>query len=782
MKVEILFLITLLFVAYLGAGDLSAVSAFLLSSNSLSAVGLTRATLPIAVAALSFVIWIAGLTVRHKNRNVARGLGILAALIAGHAARLAWLLNSGAHVGVLWGMAIAIAITSALITRDKSSDAFGDSSTLSPRMPLEDYSLSRVGWAFFILIAAGSAAFFSYRLYEVPGELNSFGSQAISSANRLLHGEVAIRDLILYREMTQEEAGSSILFVLPHALSQLLSGGPSLVAARVVCAVASWLSVLMMFRVGRHVGGVAFGLVSMAIFAAIPVTFHNARTEAIFGFSGLLILTVCDLFLIFLRKPSVGRAVLAGIAAPLVGYGVANIKFLFLALLITVVFVILRRGQVRGYLRHGVVAAGCAFLILIPQLLNISEVRLRMRGRGEHVFGGVLPHLATLDPAKPTPLQKALEILGENSRFLMKEIFGPWVDASVSLPGTLAVPMIIGLCLILSAPLIPSRLFAGLVWLGAYVAPFISIPIGPTRILMLNIGQTLVMSVVWVELLHMIRSIRLQKIGLVLWFVALAVSLSSASGPARALLSGNSDIVQARNVITRQPVGTVVFFTDRHESSGNFLRWTPPFIGRDSSFERPLVGIRENAVPTIVSLVERLSIPAIVVSNEPPPSEIASLPAWRYERIPPSLWSMTYVPPSGASPPVVQVLEPTKLGPTNPVILENVNYSSPRLFLTRLSPGSSLNLELRNDMDLEGVAILARGRNSHAASVTVTVDDGAIPAEAMGYATGGGSSTWLYLPQLSSGVHRVTMQPTSEGASGATFVDDVVVIGVPRAK
>lgn len=392
MKVEILFLVVLLFVAYLGAADLSAIEAYLPASDSPLSVVLTRSTLPIVVAALSFLTWATCLTVRRSNKNVARGLGILAALLAGHAARLSWLVNSGAHVVVLWGIAIAVALTSALITRDRFSDAFGDGATLAPRIPPTDYFLNRVGWVFFILIAAGSAALMSYRLFEVPGELNSFGSQAISSANRLLHGEVAIRDLVLYREMTQEEAGNSILFVLPHALSQLFSGGPSLAAARVVCAVASWLSVLMMFRVGRHVGGVGFGLVAMAIFAAIPVTLYNTRTEAIFGFSALLILTVCDIFLVFLRKPSVGRAVLAGIAAPLVGYGVANIKFLFFALIITLVVVIVRRGQVRGYLRYGVVAAGCAFLILIPQLLNFSELKARVGGaRRARVWWGLGP-------------------------------------------------------------------------------------------------------------------------------------------------------------------------------------------------------------------------------------------------------------------------------------------------------------------------------------------------------------------------------------------------------
>jgi hypothetical protein len=62
------------------------------------------------------------------------------------------------------------------------------------------------------------------------------------------------------------------------------------------------------------------------------------------------------------------------------------------------------------------------------------------------------------------------------------------------------------------------------------------------------------------------------------------------------------------------------------------------------------------------------------------------------------------------------------------------------------------------------------------------VDEGTIPVETLGYTSSEGSSTWFYLPQLSSGTHSIKLQPKPEGASGAFLVDDVVVIGVPRAK
>lgn len=739
-----------------------------------------HSTLISVLGITSIVMWMIALFPLRKRREQSRILCIAAAMIAAHGARLAWHPNTGSNTLALWGIAIFIAITGGIVTRATSKDSANDSATLCVRPPSVERPMTISAWFMFTFLAVCSATLFSYRLLDIPGEMSGFGTQAISAAHRLLHGEVALRDLVLYREMTQEECGNSLPYVLWHALFQLLFGGMSLTAARIACAAASWLSVLMMFRVGRHIGGPRFGLVSMAVYSAIPVTLFNARSEGIFGFSALLILTICDAGFLFLRSPSLGRAIIFGLCVPLVGYGIANIKFYLLSLFATICYVILRRKQIGLYARYAALTACVAIALIVPQLLNLHEVKVRVQGRGEHIFGGVLLHLAYLDPSKPTPFRKALEILLENCRYLGESIFGPWADNMTTLPGGLSVLFVIGLCLIISSPLAPKCVFLGLMFFAGYAAPLISIPIGWTRMLMVNIAQALVISLVWSELLRLIRASTFPRIGSFLCLIGVAISLRSAIPAEQFFFTQDHSLGHARRFIMEQPAGTVVFFTDRHESSGNFLRWNPPHIGRDSTAERPLIGIREQSVGVVKSLVENLKIPAVIISNESPSVENQVSSNWRLKRIHGYLWAMAQLSQLPAASPVVQVLEPTKLDAGSPVMPGHVAYTSARLFMTQILQKSPLSLEFSLESDLERVAIIARGRNSFSAPVDLVIDNGKVALQVNKHVEGEANSTWYYAPQLSSGTHTMLVQLQNDSPPQFGFIDDIVIIGTPR--
>lgn len=780
MSVELLTIFAIGLAIYMGVATPNSILPQAIESILPIHAKLSNSTMIILLGITSLALWMITMLLLRRNLNAARALCIAAAMIAAHGARLAWQPTTGSNALTLWAIAIFIAITGGIATRATSTNSTNDSATLSAHPPSVEHSMTISVWFMFTLLAVCSAALFSYKLLDIPGEMSGFGTQAISAARRLLHGEVALRDLVLYREMTQEECGNSLPYVLWHALFQSILGGMSLTAARIACATASWMSVLMMFRVGRHIGGPRFGLVSMAVYSAIPVTLFNARSEGIFGFSALLILIIFDAGLLFLRSPSIGRAIIFGICVPLVGYGIANIKFYLLSLFATICYAILRRRQIELYSRYAALAACVAVAILLPQLLNLHEVKVRVQGRGEHIFGGVLLHLAYLDPSKPTPFRKALEILLENGRYLGESIFGPWADNMTTLPGGMSVLFVIGLCLIISSPLAPKSVFLGLMFFSGYAAPLISIPIGWTRMLMVNIAQALVISLVWSELLRLIRASTFPRIGSFLCLIGVAISLRSAIPAEHFFFTQDHSLSHARRFIMEQPAGTVVFFTDRHESSGNFLRWNPPHIGRDSTAERPLIGIREQSVGVVKSLVENLKIPALIISNESPSVENQVSSNWRLKKIHGYLWAMTQLSQLPAASPVVQVLEPTKLDAGSPVMPGHVAYTSARLFMTQILPKSPLSLEFSLGSDLERVAIIARGRNSFSAPVDLVIDSGKVALQVNKHVDGEANSTWHYAPQLSSGTHTMLVQLQNDSPPQFGFIDDIVIIGTPR--
>jgi hypothetical protein len=709
-------------------------------------------------------------------------LGLAAALIAAHCARILTELNLRPQSVALWTVAILVALISGIVARVKTGASYDAYGSLSDTDSPPDYRRSGLNLFIFFLIAISSAVLFSYRLLDIPGDMNGFGTHAVSAADRLLHGEVAFKELVLFREMTQEECGNSLPYVLWHGFFQVLFGGISFTAARIACALASWLSVLMMFRVGRHLGGIKYGLISMATYAAIPVTLFNARSEGIFGFSALLILLIADFAFMFLRKPSAVRAIIFGLAIPLAGYGIANIKLYFFAIVLTLAYAIARRKRIGLYTRRGALSIAAALLLLLPQLLNLEQVRMRIRGRGEHIFGGVLNHLAQQDPTKPTPLLKATEILKENVEYLAKGLFGPWTGGMPAIPSGLAVMVVIGVCMIARSPLSPGRVFLALMFISGYFAPLISIPIGWTRILMLNIAQALLISSVWSELFYSLQSFRFRRIGYGICCIGIIFSFNASVPAIEYFFNQTPSTSAARQFILQQAIGTVVFFNDLHEASGNTLRWNPPHIGRDSDAERQLIVIREESVEATASLIERLDLPATILSNNAPPLRLASTPQWRTERINHSLWAMQHTSTSENGTPIVKALEPTHLDSKSAVIIERLSYTAPRLFMTGISPASPVTLKLEIGTNLDRVAIIARGRNSYSAPVTLDIDNNAVAVEHIKLVSSTGNSSWFYLPKLASGTHTVTLQLEPDAPPNTAFVEDVVVIGLPEAR
>jgi hypothetical protein len=782
MYLDIFTLIALALAAYLGTITSSSAVFLSIKSQISRDLPLGYSVLAAIAFALLIIVWLISCLRISGNRSRFLILGTATALISAHCARISSELNLGFQSGALWAVTILLSLISAVVTRVKTGESFDADGSLSVNTAPPDYRLTRINWVVFCLIAIFSAVLFSYKLFDIPGDMNGFGTLAISAANRLLHGELAIRELVLFREMTQEECANSILYVFWHGFFQVFSGGISFTAARVACAAASWLSVLMMFRVGRHLGGVRYGLISMATYAAIPVTLFNARSEGIFGFSALLILVIADLAFLFLRRPSVTRAIVFGFAAPLAGYGIANIKLYLLAIILTLICAIARRKQLGLYAKRGALSIVIALLILLPQLFNLEQVRMRVRGRGEHIFGGVLNHLAQIDPAKPTPLKKATKILKENFEYLSNGLFGPWTGGMPAIPSGLAVALVIGLCMIVRSPLSPARIFLALMFIGGYFAPLISIPIGWTRILMLNIAQALVISSVWSDLFYSLGSWRFRRLGYWICCAGLIFSFNASVPAVQYFFNQTPTTSAARHFILQQPINTIVFFTDLHEASGNTLRWNPPHIGRDSDAERQVIVIREESVESIASLIERLDIRATILSNNAPPSNLVSIPEWHTERISLSLWAMQHTASNEKRVPTVKVLEPTRLDSNSAVIVNQVSYTAPRLFMTRMTPKSPINLDFQIDTDLDPVAIIARGRNSYSAPVSLEIDNNAVAVEPVQHikpSSQSGNSSWFYTPKLTSGTHTVSLQLQEDAPPNTGFIEDIVIIGVP---
>ncbi len=748
--------------------------------TELSPASIEPRTLVLALTPLSIVLLLVGLACRKRAPAAGKCLGIAAALSCAEAARLGWLREPIASPYILWGAAFSMALVVGLVFRKIPEPLpLVTASDDTPEPGTEPERMNWLAWLVFLAVAALSGFIFLYRLTDVPAELYAYGTQSLSAAARLLRGEVSLKDMILFHEMTQEECGHSLPYVLWHALFQLACGGMSVFAGRLACATAAWLSVLMMFRVGRKIGGVPLGLAAMASFGLMPLTMFDARAELILSFSSLLILLFIDSMLGYMRRPTLPRALWMGFAFLLTFYGVANIKLLVVGSCVTFLFAWIRSKLLRQKSWHLVLSALMVGLLALPQILEWPKVSHQMRGRGEHIFGGVLPHLTLEDPRKPTKLQKALWILEENGQVLVETTFGPYRQLPSSLPATLYVPLIVALGLALGNIFRTDRLLITLLLAGSYFGPAISIPLGWIRLLMLNSAQAIMIGSLWSDLYKLFRAMRLRGWAAVFAILIAASALVSVKEPIQSYLGQNIGLALSRSYALKEPPGTLIFFTDHFETSGNVMRWNPPKLGRDSLAERPVIVIREESIPAIKGIVEQLNVPAIIMSNEAPPAEFASAPGWTSEQEPGQMWVMRHAASGDGRTAFVQALDTRTLDSSSPVFMERVYYQTYRLVLTPLQPEQPLQIQFTLPQKLDRVFIIARGRDSFTSPVDVSLDGGALALTGRSTEANGKKTSWYEAASMPQGTHTLTLKLQPGTAEPVRYVDDVVIIGVP---
>lgn len=738
-------------------------------------------TLVASLIPLSVLLLGSALAVRRKEPVAGKCLAIAAALCCGHAARLGWLPNPLVSPYILWGVSFSMALLAGFLFRRvpewqsctvsagaKSNETGGCATT----------RMNWLGWLIFLAIAVGSGFVFLYRLTETPAEMWAYGTQALLSADRLLHGKLLFKDLLLFREMTQEECGHSLPYVLWHALFQLACGGMSVFAGRLACASAAWLSVLLVFRVGRQLGGVSFGLAAMASYAFMPLTLWDARSELILSFSALLILLFLDAMLAYLRRPSLLRALWMGVAFILTFYGLANIKMLVVAASAVFAFEWLRNRTLRRKSWQLAASGVLVVLLAMPSILEWQKVSHQLKGRGEHLFGGVLPHLTLIDPRKPTQLQKALWILEENGALLVESTFGPYRPTSTSLPSTLYVPLIVALGLALGNLFRTDRLLLVGLFAGSYFGPAISIPLGWIRLLMINPAQALLIGSLWAEIFLLFRAMRIRGAALLTAAIA-ASALVSVIEPLKGFLNQTHNLALSRSFALQEQPGTLIFFTDKLETSGNMMRWNPPKLGRDSLAERPVVVIREASIGAVKAIVEQLNVPAIIMSNEPPPSEFTNATNWTTSQEPGRMWVMRHSGGDLSHLAFVTAVDPRTLDSSSPVFMERVYYQTYRLSLTPIQQ-ELFSVKFSLAKPLSKAFIIARGRDSFTAPVGISIDDGALPLTPHSSQADGKSTDWFESGALASGDHTLTLTLRADAPEPQRYVDDVTIIGVAR--
>lgn len=686
----------------------------------------------------------------------------------GTAAAAAWAacLAASILVGLIWKPAVAAAGTLASASRGSGAGQQG----LAPLSPAQ--------WAVTILVLSASAALYGYRLMDVPGELNAFGTQAIVSAKRLRDGQLMLSDIILFREMTQEESGHSLLFVLWHTASQAVFGKLSVLSARIACASAVWLSIILMLRVARQLLGNSFGVLCMVVYACMPLTFFNARNEGIFGFSAFLLLACLDVLFSFMRRPTGVRTALLGASFPCIFYGLANIKLMYAAAASVLPLVAWKQGRWREWAKGLGLAALVAVPLLTPQFLHFSLVRRMMRGRGEHLFGGVLPHLAIIDPEKRGVWGNAKAILETNYGILSKGIIGPWQELPSVMPGLMGILVVVGAGLCVARLSRPDRYVALGVAAAGYFAPLIAIPLVWNRVLLLNIGQTLLIGVVWHELWQLSASSVLRRCARVALLSALAVFLGSAEPLTTAFFRQNLGVSAVRDDIILRADGRVVFVTDRVETALNFLRWNPPQLGRGSDARTPIVGIRESGVAATAQVIESLGISAAIYSNDKFPPQVSGSSKWRVEEGPSGMAVAWHDGPVTGGDVFVASLDPFTLNRSSEVFFGKFNYRSPYLFEGKI-PSESLRLALALPYGVSKGAIFVRDGESYSPPVTVQLDQGASPLVEVASDPAARRMVWNAAPALQQGEHTISLAPQA-GAESA-FASEVVFVGT-RAK
>ena len=715
---------------------------------------------------------------RRRQPGLSQATLLLSALAIGNAARLSWEPGSLFHPADLWCLAIALSVVAGLLFRAEPDVT--PILTSPPHIAASERSLSSGIWVGICAVLATSAAVLTYRIVDTPGEFNAFGLQALVSARRLLHGEIALKELILLREMTQEECGYSLPYVLWHALFQILFGGLSILETRVACAVISWLSIVWMFRVARALAGPLYGLIAMTVYALMPLTLFTARSEGIFAFSALLLLISTDIILAFMRRPSTLRAVLVGVTIPLCAYGLANIKLMLLAPLATTLVAMLWSRELRRNswrLGYSVIVTAILF---IPQFMNFSLVKQQVQGRGEHIFGNYF--LQSFYGNYERIWETRAEILLHNAQLLGATIFGPWneknlsLDHMIALPSVLTVPLVVGLSFSLTRIYRPYRFFIVAFFCAAYLGPFISTSPSLNRRYLFSLAQTLIIASVWLDCILAFRTAPLRRILLCATGVTVALSMGMGILASWQFLNQQWTMALVKEYVLRNGEGRVVFFPDGRETYYNYLLWNPPTLGRTSEAHIPVVGIRYTSAEATRRIADELGIPAIILSEKEPTFDSAG---WTVEKTPSSMWALTSPSRPNSSKPVVVAIDPIKLTTQSPLLIERLSYNSDDLFDARIEhPASTRTFEV--PVDIERATVLVRSSSHYPPPIPVTIlfDNGATQLTKSTEFSAESGAHYYVVEDLKAGTHTISLEASTP--NDISWVDDVVIIGIAK--
>lgn len=714
---------------------------------------------------------------RRERPEMRKAILILSALNVANAARLSWQPDAPTPPALLWCLAIAVSCVAGLAFRAVPSFPRSVANLSEDREG--EPPLSRGIWVGIVLVLGIMAAMFAYRIVDTPGEFNAFGLQAVVSARRLIHGELAFKELILLREMTQEECGFSLPFVLWHALFQTIFGGVSVMETRIACGIASWLSIVFMFRVARSLAGPLYGLLAMTFYAFMPLTLFTARSEGIFGFSALLLLVSTEIIFAFIKRPSTLRALLVGLTVPLCAYGLANIKLMLLASFATVVLAMFSNQQLRRNSWQLILSALVTGIIFIPQFMNFSLVKQQVEGRGEHIFG--LYFLQSFQGNYERLQETRKEILVQNTKALAGTLFGPrnedilTLDHMVAMPSMLAMPVVVGLGLCLAQIHRPYQFFVAVFFAAAYLGPIIATYPTLNRRYLFSLAHTFAIACVWLELFLAFRVVRLRAVLLPATALTLIISLGMGIMASWGFLNYRWPLPPVRDYISQHAEGRVAFFPDGRETYLNYLLWNPPHLGRSSQAQIPVVGIRHTSADAIRKLADEFGIPALILFEQEPTLDTAG---WKLEKLPYFMWALTSPPRTTAAKPIVLALDPIKLTTKSPLLIERLSYISDDLFDARIEhPARTTTFQV--PVDLERALVLVRSNPAYPPPIPVTIlfDNSATPLTRSSQFSAESGAHYYVVEGLKAGTHTMSLEASTP--NDTSWVDDVVIIGMP---
>ena len=645
--------------------------------------------------------------------------------------------------------------------------------------PSDNQETSRGIYLAVALVLTVNALVYLHRLTEFPGFLNAFGMQAIFNARHLAAGFLSLKDLTLLHEMTQEECGLSVAFVLWHLTHQtILSDQSLLLVGRFACASAAWISLILVFRVGRALLGPAFGLFALVSYSALPLSLYVARHEGIFGFSILLLLFFIDRALSFLARPRFVNALLLGIAIPLLGYGIANIRLLGAAVLAWLLLAILTSRRISAYVLPTIVTVVSATLLLIPQLLNWSVVMGSMKGRGEHLFGNYFRFWVQNDPLKRGYYDNAIEIISRNMKFISESIFGAEVRDPTFELGALAVPFVLGVCISLSRIFRRSYGLIFIVGLVSYSVLLIAVTATRARSNLLGLSQGFFIAVFCFELLKLLRwklpntaawSIMVAVLGSLFWqnFLYARAFFDSPEGPA-------VFISQIDKSVHNAPV----FIVDDQETIVNTARWMR-YSARDIKERRgEIIGVRRAGFESTRQMIEKLDLPAVMVSQTKPPELMFADPKWRVENVPSrggSFWWLMWRNSDFVSDQFISKSSDPYTTNTR-VVNEYIrgSYGSPTL-RERMVSKEGIDIELNLDQESRNSQLFFRNGEGLSAKVSVSLDGVALETTREDVVTTTQDVSWLSVGDLAEGTHKLSIKPIPD--RGEQFISEIIVLG-----